>query len=195
MTTLYEMVRNLLVIIIIASFLELILPDGKMRPFVRFAVGLFVLIAILSPTLGLLFEDRSFELSFWDYQLEEAAQQSVQTQGEELQEKIYQPQPEVIKSKLQGQIDAISSLVPGVNNVSSRVETNPDGSVKKITLQVETGSPAGVEKVAGVKVFSDVPEQIGAQEQQAIATKITQLIGNLYEISQDKVEIDFGGGS
>lgn len=194
MTTLYEIVRNLLVIIIIASFLELIMPDGRLRPFVRFAVGLFILIAILSPALDLLFADRSFALGFWDYQLDAGIERSVQEKGEELNNKIYQPQQEVIQSKLQGQINALSSLVPGVNDVQSKVQTNPDGSVKKITLQIDAGSPSRIEEVAGVNVFSNQPQQIDADGKEAIADKIVQMISNLYEIPQEKVEIDFGGG-
>jgi stage III sporulation protein AF len=194
MTTLYEIVRNLLVIIIIASFLELILPDGRLRPFVRFSVGLFILIAILSPALNLLFSDKNFTLGFWDYQLDAGIERSVQNKGEQLSNKIYQPQQDVIQSKLQGQINALSSLVPGVNGVQSEVKTNPDGSVKKITLRIDTGSPSRIEEVAGVKVFSDQPEQADAGGKKAIADKIVQLISNLYEIPHEKVEIDFGGG-
>jgi stage III sporulation protein AF len=140
MTTLYEIVRNLLVIIIIASFLELIMPDGRLRPFVRFSVGLFILIAILNPALDLLFADRSFALGFWDYQLDAGIERSVRDKGEEISNMIYQPQQDVIQSKLQGQINALSILVPGVNDVQSKVQTNPDGSVKKITLQIDTDS-------------------------------------------------------
>ncbi|MBP1761623.1 MAG: hypothetical protein H6Q64_1165 [Firmicutes bacterium] len=194
MTTLYEIVRNLLVIIIIASFLELIMPDGRLRPFVRFAVGLFILIAILSPSLDLLFADRSFALGFWDYQLDAGIERSVHDKGEEINNMIYQPQQDVIQSKLQGQINALSILVPGVNDVQSKVQTNPDGSVKKITLQIDTGSPSRIEEVAGVNVFSDQPQQIDADGKDAIADKIVQMISNLYEIPQEKVEIDFGGG-
>ena len=194
MTTLYEIVRNLLVIILIASFLELILPDGRLRPFVRFSVGLFILIAILNPALDLLFADRNFALGFWDYQLDAGIERSVQDKGEELNNKIYQPQQDVIQSKLQGQINALSSLVPGVNEVQSEVQTNPDGSVKKITLQIDTASTSRIEEVTGVKVFSDQPEQIDADGKEVIADKIVQMISNLYEIPHDKVEIDFGGG-
>ncbi|NLV21448.1 MAG: stage III sporulation protein AF [Syntrophomonadaceae bacterium] len=194
MTTIYEIVRNLLVIIVIASFLELILPDGKLRPFVRFSVGLFILIAILSPTLKLLFTDKSFELGFWDYQLDAGIERSVREQGEELSRKVYQPRQDEIQTKLQGQINAISSLVPGVNTVQSQIETDRDGSVKKITLQIDTGSPSRIEKVAGVKVFSAQPQPIDADGEEVIADKITQLISNLYEIPMEKVEINFGGG-
>jgi len=194
MPTLYEIVRNLLVIIVIASFLELILPDGRLRPFVRFSVGLFILIAILSPTISLLFKDKNFELSFWDYQLDSGIEKTIQEKGKELNNKVYQPEQSLIQSKLQGQIDAIGSLVPGVNGVQSQVETDSDGKVNKITLHVDAGQSSRIEEVAGVKVFSNQPEKINQDEKKVIADKIVQLISNLYEIPDENVEIDFGGG-
>lgn len=194
MATVYEIVRNLLVIIVIASFLELILPDGKLRPFVRFSVGLFILIAILSPTLKVLFTDKSFEIGFWDYQLDAGVERSVMDKGEELSHKLFQPHQDEIQSRLQGQINALSNLVPGVNTVQSRVETDPGGSVKKITLQIDTGSSTRIEAVAGVKVFSSQAPPLDADEEKVIADKITQMINNLYDIPREKVEINFGGG-
>ena len=54
MQLLSEIVRNVIVIIIIASFLELLLPQGTLQPLVRFAIGLFILIAVLNPVMGFL---------------------------------------------------------------------------------------------------------------------------------------------
>ena len=88
MTALYAIVKNLMVIIIMASFLELILPDGRLKPFVRFAVGLFVLIAILSPSLNLLFHDNSLAISLWDYQLDEGIEDDIKIRGEKLQQEV-----------------------------------------------------------------------------------------------------------
>jgi stage III sporulation protein AF len=66
MSVLTEIVRNILVIIIMASFLELLLPEGAIRPFVRFAIGLFVLIAVLNPVLGYFFDDSNFQITWWE---------------------------------------------------------------------------------------------------------------------------------
>jgi len=62
MAVLTEIVKTFLVIIILASFLELLLPEGKVKPFVRFAIGLFILIAVLNPGLSLLFSGHNFDV-------------------------------------------------------------------------------------------------------------------------------------
>jgi stage III sporulation protein AF len=83
MSVLTEIVRNILVIIIMASFLELLLPEGAIRPFVRFAIGLFVLIAVLNPVLGYFFDDSNFQITWWDYQMEAVEEESLLRRGQE----------------------------------------------------------------------------------------------------------------
>ncbi len=191
MDTLYEIVRSLLVIIVIASFLELILPDGRLRPFVRFSVGLFILIAILSPTLDFLFADQNFTLGFWDYRLEPGIERSIREKGEELNHQLYQSRQEEIKAKLQGQINAMGALVPGAGQVQSEVQTNLDGSVSKITLTINSGNSSNIEQVAGIKVFSSQMQKSIDDEKELVAHKIIELISSLYEIPPEKIEINF----
>lgn len=89
MTVLSEIVRNVLVIVLIASFLELMLPEGTLRPFVRFAIGLFILIAVLSPLAGILFSDRSINIEWWDMKINPAQQEQILQQGEKINAQIW----------------------------------------------------------------------------------------------------------
>ena len=54
METITEMVRNLMVLLLLASFLELLLPAGDMARVARLAVGLCLLAALIAPLSGLL---------------------------------------------------------------------------------------------------------------------------------------------
>ena len=65
MEVLVTIVKNLLVIVVIASFLEILLPDSSVRPFVRFAIGLFVILAILNPILAVFFRE-AMQAGAWD---------------------------------------------------------------------------------------------------------------------------------
>ncbi len=192
MTTLYEIVRNLLVIIMIASFLELILPAGRLRPLVRFSVGLFVLIAILSPTLEFLFADQRFALGFWDYRVDSGMERSIQEKGAEPHHQVYPTQQEEFTAKLQGQINALGRLVPGVGEVQSEVHTAADGSVSKVKVSIAAGHSPPVEQVSGIRVFSPQQEAGESEEKEVIAAKMMELISSLYEIPRERIEIDFG---
>lgn len=194
MSGLYAMVKNLLVIIILASFLEILLPDGRLKPFVRFSVGLFVLIAILSPALNLLFHNPNLTVSFWDYQISQAAEQQIQEQGADLNRKVMQRNQEIIRDKVQGQISAVTSLVPGVNDVHTEVQVAGDGSLEKVELTVSPDKPEKVSSIARVNAFSGSREPVKDEEQQNISNKIIQVISNLYGIPGQNVQIKFEGG-
>jgi stage III sporulation protein AF len=101
MSVLTEIVRNILVIIIMASFLELLLPEGAIRPFVRFAIGLFVLIAVLNPVLGYFFDDSNFQITWWDYQMEAVEEESLLRRGQEINQNIMNHNQSLLKEKLE----------------------------------------------------------------------------------------------
>lgn len=54
MEGLKTLIRNLTFILLLATFLELLLPGDKMKGFVRMIMGLFVIAAILAPLTDLL---------------------------------------------------------------------------------------------------------------------------------------------
>ena len=62
MDVLVEIVKNLLVIIILASFLELLLPGGGMKPYVRLAIGMFVLIAVFTLVIMCFYACEAFHI-------------------------------------------------------------------------------------------------------------------------------------
>ncbi len=194
MTVLYAMVKNLLVIIIISSFMELLLPDGRIKPFVRFAVGLFVLIAILNPALTLLFHNQNLEVSFWDYQMDEGVERQVLEKGEELNQQVMERKQEMIRDKVQGQISAVTNLVPGVNDVHTEVQVEANGSLEKVELTVRPTQPNKVRAVEGINVFSGTQPQMTDIEREQIESKIIQVISNLYGIPSEDVKIKFEGG-
>lgn len=54
MESLQTLVRNLAIILLLASFLEMLLPNKSMKGFVKLVMGLFVISAILTPLTTLL---------------------------------------------------------------------------------------------------------------------------------------------
>lgn len=53
MAVIFELVRKLVMVAIFAGFGELLLPEGRFRSFVRFAVGLVVIVLMLQPLMAL----------------------------------------------------------------------------------------------------------------------------------------------
>ncbi|PKM79966.1 MAG: stage III sporulation protein AF [Firmicutes bacterium HGW-Firmicutes-13] len=46
-----HLIKNLIILVILASFLEIILPDNKFQPYIKLVVGIMIMISILNPLL------------------------------------------------------------------------------------------------------------------------------------------------
>lgn len=194
MAVLSEIVKNVLVIVLIASFLELMLPEGTLRPLVRFAIGLFVLIAILSPLAGILFSDRNINIGWWDLPMEPGQEAQIIEQGEKINQKIWQSQQEVVSDKVAGQIGAVALLVPGVEDVEAQVVLNQAGMVESLQLMVRPQVNSSDEEVSQVGLFGESEPSLSPEEQEVIRSKLSTIIENLYGFDNTVIQIEFQGG-
>lgn len=190
MDVMAEIVKNLLVIIILASFLELLLPTGTMKPFVRLAIGMFVLIAILNPTVKWFFPQEELHISSWEWSEYRPEQQDILDKGSELHNKILADSNAGVQSKLEGQISAIAMLVPGVSEVDSKLLLNPDGSIQKVTINV-SGAPTRSPDQTSVGVFSDEERTTLDPEVEA---RMAEIMRNMFGLSERQIEIQIKGG-
>ncbi|HHW60626.1 MAG TPA: stage III sporulation protein AF [Syntrophomonadaceae bacterium] len=194
MNLLYEIVRNIIVIILVSSLLELLLPDGRIKPFVRFAIGLFVLIAILSPVLGFLYSDHDFSLRFWDSGFSSSDEEKFLEKGGLLHEEIMQQaDQERIREKMQGQLDAILILIPGVEDAQTTLSMNTEGVITEARIIVRSGSDKKEYPAGKVDVFPALVDESNPQENE-ICHKIHKIIKNLYGLDPGLVKIEFEGG-
>lgn len=65
MQTLQTLVRNLAMILLLATFLEMLLPNKSMRGFVQMVMGLFVISAVLAPIATFLHTPLALEIPAW----------------------------------------------------------------------------------------------------------------------------------
>ncbi|WP_258359239.1 stage III sporulation protein AF [Moorella sulfitireducens (nom. illeg.)] len=191
-----EIVRQVALIALLAAFLEMLLPDKKITRYVRLVLGLFVVVAILTPLAEGLRFGPELELAAWDLRLDPAAATPVQ-QGRDLARANEEAALEIYRERLAGQIRALVTLVPGVKQAEVLVDLSGDkerpGAIRRVvvtaTLESEEpvkgspdASPVPPGNLPGTQgavtpetQFPGRPEQITEQEkgQPAIAPQIT----------------------
>jgi stage III sporulation protein AF len=192
MEVLVQIVRNLLVIIMVASFLELLLPDGSIKPFARLAMGLFILVAILNPALSLLYEDREFKINLWDYEANQLQNEEILQAGKKINQRIITSDSDAIKTRVEGQIGAMAMLVPGVEEVDIKAGVDSSGAITRLDLKVIPGNGSGTED-AKINVFSG-QTGLSKEEQERIQQKIINLVQNMYGFQNVDIDIKFEGG-
>jgi stage III sporulation protein AF len=187
---LVTIVKNLLVIVVIASFLEILLPDSSVRPFVRFAIGLFVILAILNPILAVFFSGRAMQAGAWDLPWEYEESGDYQEVGREVNRDIQKVGSELIREKIEQQISSTAILVPGIGDLQTRViMTSGEGKLSGIEMVIVPIST--VPEADSVTAFSSREQQ--NQEREIIVKKLTSMMKNLYGLNEDQVVIKFKG--
>ena len=115
MQTLHTLVRNLAVILLLASFLELLLPNKSMRGYVQLVMGLFVISALLNPLMSLLHLPMEMDIPAWSSVVaEDLPVLATDNSGEKLGKDAVQEQYRQI---LTHQIKALALGVSGVKQV------------------------------------------------------------------------------
>lgn len=192
MDVLVTIVKNLLIIIVLSSLMEMLLPKGSLNQFVRFAISLFVLIAILNPVLTLIYRD-SLAVNSWDYQDNRQLDENLIKKSQQINQKINKNYEDTVKEKIQGQINAITSLIPGIDSVDTKLSLNGDEQITKLELTVKTKSDEIVTDINEVQVNSGGQVNYGWKEEKEITDKIKFLLNNFYALNDAQLDIKFEG--
>jgi stage III sporulation protein AF len=118
--TIYLLARNIVFVILIAVFIEMLLPLKETRKSVEVVVGLFVLITLLNPIVSFIQQEPLIELEMAEGNEEQL--QQILDQGKELQQ-LQTVQTESYYGKhLEEQIAAFACIVPEVEKADARVQ-------------------------------------------------------------------------
>ncbi|APC08740.1 stage III sporulation protein AF [Neomoorella thermoacetica] len=155
-------VRQVALIALLAAFLEMLLPEKKMTRYVRLVLGLFVVVAILSPLVEGVRPGLDLDVAAWDLRLDPVTATPVE-QGRELAAANEEAALEVYRDRLAGQIRALVALIPGIRTVNVLVRVTGEqgyrGAIQQVVITVtlaETGKTGtGKEGGSGPQVRVD----------------------------------------
>ncbi len=185
MSVLSDIVRNVLVIIIVTSFLELLLPNGAIKPFVRFAIGLFIIISVINQFSVLAGFDQELQINWWESRMPSTDDRKLPDEAKVLNEKVVKTATQDLQNKLEGQISAMALLVPGVNAVKTEAVVDKNGNVTKLDMEI------ALQKSASSKNTNDeeVGDSSNADNQEELINKTKQIISNLYGFKDVEMNI------
>jgi len=213
METLRNLVLNLTVIVVLAVFLEMLLPLGEMRRYVRMVMGLLIVIAVLQCAGNLFREGGLLDLPAPAWSGSSAGGsglQDITAGGRQLAAENQFRALEQYRQGLSRQMAALAGMSGQltVRDVQVEVSTNPDdgnfGRIKQVRL-LFAAHPLPAEEgrknplVAPVKVKVDngadtagasVPPAVAPEQEQA-ARRAALNIARFYNLSPDQVKYAF----
>jgi stage III sporulation protein AF len=193
METIHLIVRNIVFIVLLAAFLEMLLPLKETRRFLDVVVGLFVLLSILNPLVSWLNDDHLQQV-----ELEQGNQRELDLileQGEDIQKVQNEQVFASYGEQLEEQICAAAQMVPGVSGASANLgfsHDNPDNQpvLKRVELVIEPKEETFVEPVEKVEIRGQQVEPEGTEmEEQVVLEQVRNTIVALYGLQPEQVVV------
>jgi stage III sporulation protein AF len=196
METIYLLVRNIIFIILIAVFLEMLLPMKETRRFLEVVVGLFVLITILNPIVSLIQQEPYIELDIQEENKQEL--EGIINQGKQLQQVQAQQARNNYGKQIEEQVAVIAQMVPGVEKAEAKVQfaagssLDSVGVIEKVEIMIKKDrSQSIVEPVKRVSIDPLDGEQAEGVEDgdEGLLKQVQSTVASLYGIAPSKVVV------
>lgn len=206
-----SLVQNLIIIIILAIFLEMFLPAGEMRKYVKMVVGLLIIVAVVQAIGDLARRDFAGDLPSLTQKEDQAQLSAIMEAGKKISGDQQQKAIEQYSRGLAGQVLALARMnkeLP-VCDVEVKVQSERDrpgfGQIKEIVLVV-AGEPGRTvpEPERSGKVVTDVepvtvqvgPKKNAAGQKEAEAAPpqeavdgLVSTVANFYNLKPEQVRV------
>ena len=202
--TISDLVRNVTIIVLIAGFLEMLLPQGEIKKFVKAVLGLFILISILNPLLGLFDKNVVSEVLAWQDPIQENMElNSILDEGKEISEEMNKKALEMYRVNAAKQIETVVKLVKGVVWVEAEVKMAENlanqglESIEKVVLRVGTADKEkqeeSIKEIEPIEIdLSNPPTKTTSTSGPAtgeIKENIRETLMNFYSLRAEQIEI------
>lgn len=190
MDFLKEWVRNLVMLVILASCLELFLPMNSMKKFVRMVLGLLVVLAVMQPALALLGQPGTVDATalLGEDRRDLPSLQEIMAQADEFREKNQALLAEEAQARVADEVREAAKGVSGVADARAVVKLTVDGSewhLEDLTVTIRPGDGRSgpvtpVEPVRPVGIGQgrppEAPEQPPPRERQELERRLAEQV-------------------
>jgi len=156
-----EWVKNLAVLALLASCLELMLPMGSMKKYVKLTMGLLIVLATLKPVFGFLGQPVLATAQLFDEEPQAGlpSLSEIMARAADFREKNKSLAAGEVKAGLAAEAARAARSVSGVADAEAEVEISEAGGevqIRTVTVRVVPGTPGGVQPVQPVEPVRSV---------------------------------------
>lgn len=188
-----KLVRTIALVILLAGFMEMLLPNNSMRRFVQLIMGLFVLMAVLSPLSTFLGQQQLFEITFLAPENNQSKQAlaHVIEQGTMLREQGELNARTEAQKMLERQAKALVLTIPGVDEANIEVVCNEQGVVERLDVNIGAGKSIPPVMPVGDQAGVNLIRGELSEEQTRAVEKIKARLGDFLLLTEEKITVQF----
>lgn len=190
-----DWVKYIVFVVLFASFLELLLPSSSMQRFVRVIMGLFIMLAILNPIIGVV-QQYSSTKQIPALSTNSESSVSIINEVNGIASEREKLSLELYKKELSQQMRILIMAIDGVAdaNVVVDIKTinkgNATNAINSVVVYIKPGNSAKNVKVATIAKISIGDENGKTEELHTdLKKRIMDMITELYQIPKGKIEI------
>ncbi|WEG15880.1 stage III sporulation protein AF [Alkalihalophilus pseudofirmus] len=205
-----DWITNIILLILLATILELMIPNSVLQKYVKMVVGLLLLVMILQPILSLITKDVDqwlVSITQQSNQLESSIEQEINLQKSDIElglrayisEQMAVQLEEEVKDELRDQYEVVISQV----EVKIRESVNQTPTAEDIEAVIVylkdnheglTESDAAVAPVSVVKI--DTSKQVPQEMKQETRdlTSVRRLLSTNWEVPEEMISLAWEGG-
>lgn len=190
-------IKDIILVVLFASFMELLLPNSSMQRFIRVIIGLFIMLTILNPVLDVV-QNRLTPEQELSTVATSVNTDSIENVSKPIKNERDRISYEIYKKELAKQIRALVIAIEGVSDAKVAVEVNSGengsqaGTIKSIIVYVHPGITSRASSISQIpKVSISKTDSVVEAEalKPQLVSKIQHSIAALYQLSQNQIEV------
>jgi len=194
-------VQTIVSLLLFLAFVQLLLPEHRLRDYTRLVLGLVVIGVVLTPLLGLL------DPHTWDVGLRQALSAVNDGRGRwdppvagrgsadptpwiargvTLARRAEEAMGQRVRSVWTGQVRAVAALVAGVEAVDVDARWDPDGELEELRLTVWPGGEG-----TAADAWAESPG--GSNGRDALARRVKAVVSDYFHLPAERVHVTVEG--
>ena len=176
---------GVVVAVVIGTLLEMILPEGKNKKYVKTVIGFFILFTIVSPVITHFAGETVSLTDIYEYE-NVVPTNTVEVSSIAQDENIEKVYIDNLKKDIKQNLSANGYQV---NNIEIEISTKEKNYGEVISLEIDIGTQEeNIDAIKPVVIGEEVPEEAESIEE-ATRKEIINYIYTTYKIAKDKINI------
>lgn len=192
-----EWITNIILFVLLATVIELLLPNTKMEKYVKTVVGLLLISIILSPILKLFSEN--FEQDIFVYShLTENDQKLMENSIEEKKREIQAMHDAYILEEVSSQLkelakeELMDEFGLNISKIDLVMDSSTEGEIEAITVYLQDHPNDEIEVVKKVEINTRNP--LPSVQLANKSEEITSLLSKLWGVNKAVIDVVLEGG-
>ena len=195
--------EQIIVAVVIAGIIEMILPSGNSKKYIKVVIGVYILFTIISPVISRFsnidLKDLDYESYFEQTDTYQTMSQSLTTNNDKSVEEIYVSN---LKQDMKNKLEEKGYVVENINLDMDFEDTSNYGRINAIYLNVYENdnkenmntNNVSINKIEKVQIGNTVKDTINSSNKKAInsnkVNEIREYLSEVYEVKNNNIKVN-----